>query len=292
MQSLSLQGKVALITGATNGIGLSTARELARLGATTIIVGRSPEKAERVVAAIRAETASESVHKAIADLSSQADIRELAAQFLARYDRLDILVNNAGAIYNVRQQSVDGIEMTFALNHLNYFLLTNLLVDRLKASAPARIINVSSGAHQFARGGMHWHDLELRQGYGSMKAYGQSKLANILFTRELARRLEGTGVTANVMHPGFVATGFGRNNSGLLDLFYQIVAPFIRTPDKGAETVIWLASAPYSVQPVPQRRSISASWPRAASRSPRERYASPIYSRARVKSGLAASAAS
>jgi NAD(P)-dependent dehydrogenase (short-subunit alcohol dehydrogenase family) len=244
MENINLGGKTALVTGATNGIGLVTARELARMGATVVVAGRNPEKTERVVNEIRAATGNERVNKAVADLSALDDIREMADAFKTRYDRLDILVNNAGAIFNKRQESPDGYELTFALNHLGYFLLTNLLLDLLKASAPARIVSVSSGAHHFARGGMRWHDLQFRDGYSATGAYGQSKLANIMFTHELARRLEGTGVTANAMHPGFVASGFGRNNSGIMDFFYRLIAPLARTPERGADTIIYLAAAP------------------------------------------------
>lgn len=244
-----MTGKVVLVTGATNGIGEAAAREIARAGATVVIVGRNPEKTARTVENIRRETGNENVRQAIADLSVQSEVRELAAQFLEKYDRLDVLLNNAGAIFNQRYESEDGIELTFALNHLNYFLLTNLLLDRIKATAAqygeARIINVSSGAHQIARNGMRFADLEYKEGYAGFTAYGQSKLANILFTRELAHRLADTKVTVNALHPGFVYTGFNLNNGGIITALQKLISPLVaRTPEKGAETSIYLALSP------------------------------------------------
>jgi NAD(P)-dependent dehydrogenase (short-subunit alcohol dehydrogenase family) len=182
------------------------------------------------------------VDSLLADLSSQQEVRRLAEDFKSKYSHLHVLLNNAGAVFMQRQISVDGIEMTFALNHLAYFLLTNVLLDTIKASAPARIINVSSDAH--SRGKIEFDNLQGERDY-SASAYGNSKLANILFTMELARRLEGTGVTANVLHPGFVSTGFGKNNSGFLMKLIRSVVPLVaRSPEKGAETSIYLASSP------------------------------------------------
>ncbi len=238
----NMQGKVCLITGGTNGIGRIAAQELARMGTTVVIVGRSAEKTAQVVAQIRAATGNQNVDALLADLSSQQEIRRLAGEFKSRYARLDILLNNAGAVFMQRQVSVDGIEMTFAVNHLAYFLLTNLLLDTIKASAPARIINVSSNAHSRAK--IEFDNLQGERSF-SPAAYGNSKLANILFTIELARRLEGTGVTVNSLHPGFVNTGFGKNNSGFLFKILAAVVPLIaRSPEKGAETSIYLASSP------------------------------------------------
>jgi NAD(P)-dependent dehydrogenase (short-subunit alcohol dehydrogenase family) len=233
--------QVYLVTGATDGIGLVTARKLAGTGARVVAVGRDPEKGEGVVSRIRAMTGNPEVAYLNADLSSQAEVRRLAAEFLARYDRLDVLINNAGGSFLRRQLSVDGLEMTFALNHLGYFLLTHLLLDTIKASAPARIINVSSGAHRNAE--IKFNDLMLERGYGAMKAYGQSKLANILFTYELARRLAGTGVTTNAVHPGWVATNIGRNNGFLARLLMPLIQRNARSPEEGAATSIYLATA-------------------------------------------------
>ena len=237
-----MQGKVCLITGGTNGIGKSTAHELARMGATVVIVGRNAQKTSQVVEEIRAASGNNTVDSLLADLSSQQDVRRLANEFKSKYSHLHVLLNNAGAVFMRRQLSVDGIEMTFALNHLAYFLLTNLLLDTIKASAPARIINVSSGAH--TSGKIEFDNLQGERDYSS-RAYGNSKLATILFTMELARRLEGTGVTVNALHPGFVSTGFGKNNPGFLMKIIRAVVPLIaRSPEKGAETSIYLASSP------------------------------------------------
>lgn len=239
---MTMRGKICLITGGTNGIGKSTAQELARMGATVVIVGRNAQKTSQVVAEIRAATGNQTVDSLLADLSSQQEIRRLAGEFDSKYSRLDVLLNNAGAVFMERQSSVDGIEMTLAVNHLAAFLLTNLLLDTIKASAPARIVNVSSNAHRRAR--IDFDNLQGERSYSS-GAYGNSKLANILFTIELARRLEGTGVTANALHPGFVNTGFGKNNSGFLFKILGAVVPLIaRSPEKGAQTSIYLASSP------------------------------------------------
>jgi NAD(P)-dependent dehydrogenase (short-subunit alcohol dehydrogenase family) len=243
-----LKGKVCLVTGATAGIGEVTACELARMGATVVGVGRNRQKCDASAAHIKSATGNPNVEYLLADLSVQAQVRHLAAEFRAKYDRLDVLVNNAGAFYATRQESSDGIELTFALNHLAYFLLTNLLLDLLIASAPARIVNVSSGAH--APAVINFDDLQGKEKYSGWGAYAQSKLANILFTYELARRLEGTSVTANALHPGFVATNFAHNNNqGILGKvivlgMQGIQRLFARTPEKGAETVIYLAASP------------------------------------------------
>jgi NAD(P)-dependent dehydrogenase (short-subunit alcohol dehydrogenase family) len=239
---MTMLGKICLITGGTNRIGKSTAQELARMGATVVIVGRNAQKTSQVVEEIRAATRNQSVDSLLADLSSQQEIRRLASEFKSKYSRLDVLINDAGAVFMERQLSVDGIEMTLAVNHLASFLLTNLLLDTIKASAPARIVNVSSNAH--TRAEIEFDNLQGERSYSS-GAYGNSKLANILFTIELARRLEGTGVTVNALHPGFVNTGFGKNNSGFLFKIIRAVVPLIaRSPEKGAETSIYLASSP------------------------------------------------
>ncbi len=239
-----LNGKTILITGATNGIGKVAALELARKGATVAIVGRDPQKTAQTVGEIREQSGNQAVDGLVADLSSLADIRRLADEYRQKYSRLDVLVNNAGGIFANRQLTADGYERTFALNHLAYFLLTNLLLDMLKASAPARIINVSSRSHLGAA--LNFDDLQNQQHYGigGGQAYGQSKLANVLFTYELARRLAGSGVTVNAVHPGAVATGFGENNAGAMRFAMRVFHLFALTPEQGADTIVYLASSP------------------------------------------------
>jgi NAD(P)-dependent dehydrogenase (short-subunit alcohol dehydrogenase family) len=238
----NMNGKICLVTGGTNGIGKSTAQELARMGAMVIIVGRDAQKTSKVVKEIRAASGNPRVGSMLADLSSQQDVRHLASEFKSKYSHLHVLINNAGGYFLKRQLSVDDIEMTFALNHLASFLLTDLLLDTIKASAPARIINVSSDAH--ASGKIEFDNLQGERQY-SPGAYGNSKLANILFTMELARRLEGSGVTVNALHPGFVATGFAKNNGKIIAAIISLFAPLMaRSPAKGAETSIYLASSP------------------------------------------------
>lgn len=238
-----MAGKVVMVTGATAGIGQVTARELARRGAKVVVVGRSPERCKNTVEMIRKETGSSSVDFLVADLSSQAEVRKLADEFQAKYDRLDVLVNNAGAFFNERVESVDGIEMTFALNHLNYFLLTNLLLDVLKRSAPSRVVCVASDAHRMV-GKVNFDDPQGKKKYGGWTAYSQSKLANILFTFELARRLSGTGVTVNCLHPGFVASNFTDGNGTMGWFLRRIASVFAISTDEGAKTSIYLASSP------------------------------------------------
>ncbi len=237
-------GKQVLLTGATSGIGLAAAVELARRGARLAIVARSKERAAEAVHQVNAATPAAMVDVLEADLSSQASVRALAAKALEHYPKLDVLVNNAGAIYETRDLTEDGIERTWATNHLAPFLLTTLLEDRLKESAPARVITTSSDAHQRAR--IPFDDLAAERSYGlrGFERYGQSKLANILFTLELARQLEGTGVSAYCFHPGLVNTGFNHNNGLFMTIGMAIVRPFSRTPEKGAETLVWLADSP------------------------------------------------
>ena len=237
-----MSGKVCLVTGATAGIGEVTARELAKQGATVVVAGRSLERCENTTRRIREQTSNPNVDFLAADLSSQRQIRRLAEDFRGRYQRLDVLVNNAGAFYMKRQESSDGIEMTFALDHLSYYLLTLLLLDLLEDSAPARIVNVSSGAHQ--GGQIRFDDLNGKQKFSGWGAYSQAKLANVLFTYELDRRLKGKGITANALHPGFVATQFAKNNGAIYRASMSVVHLFARTPEQGASTSIYLASSP------------------------------------------------
>jgi NAD(P)-dependent dehydrogenase (short-subunit alcohol dehydrogenase family) len=236
-----MQDKHILITGATNGIGLAAAQALAALGANVAIVGRDETRTRVAAAAIGAAARAATIATFVADLGSQTAVRKLAAEVLARCPRLDVLVNNAGAMYGARQLSQDGVELTWAVNHLAPFLLTTLLLDRLKASVPARIITTASVAHQGAR--IPFHDVNAERGYRSFGRYGETKLANILFTAELARRLEGTGVTANCYHPGLVATGFNRGNGLLTDIGMTALKLVARTPTVGADTLVWLATS-------------------------------------------------
>lgn len=238
-----MQNKICLVTGATAGIGEETARALAAMGATVIIVGRSPERCEATVARIRAQTGNANVEAMVADLSLLREVQRLAEAFTRKYDRLDILVNNAGAMFTSRQITAEGFEVTLALNHLNYFLLTSLLLDTLKASAPARIVNVASDAHQMTKG-ITFEELERQRGFSLASAYPQSKLANILFTYELARRLEGTGVTANVLHPGVVASNFGLNNGWWFRPIRALLNRFSISVEEGAATSVHVATSP------------------------------------------------
>ena len=245
----SIAGKTVVITGATSGVGEAAAIALAKLGAHLVLVGRDAGRGAASLAKVKAASSAGvpagEPQLLLADLSSLAEVRKLAEQ-LRQLPRLDVLVNNAGAVFSTRQTTVDGFERTFALNHLAYFLLTELLRDKLVASAPARIINVASEAHR--SGKLDTGDLpgELKspRAYSGLRAYATSKLCNLLFTRELARRLAGTGVTANAMHPGTVATGFGRNNRGAIGIGIRLLSPFFRTPEQGAETIVYLAVDP------------------------------------------------
>jgi len=240
-QEPSMEGKVCLVTGGTGGIGLVTAGEMARRGASVVLVGRSRARCEAAAEGIRARAGQATVDWIAADLSAQAEVRLLAEAFRRRYDRLDVLVNNAGALYLDRRESVDGIEMTLALNHLAPFLLTSLLLDLLRASAPSRVVVVSSEAHRVAP--LDFEDLQARTRYRGFRTYGRSKLMNLLFTRELARRLENTGVTVNALHPGLVASGFFDGPGRGLWLARWMAAIFAATPEVGARTPIHLAGA-------------------------------------------------
>ncbi len=240
---VDLSGRTLLITGATNGIGRVAARELARRGGNIVLVARSRERGEATVDEIVRATGSRTVELMIADLSSLEQVRKLADEYLASGRPLHVLLNNAGAVFTSRAVSVDGFEKTFALNHLAYFLLTNLLRGRLEESGHARVVSVASDAARFAGGRLNFDDLQLENGYSGMKAYGASKLANILFTRELARRLADTDVTANAVHPGMVASGFGKNNGWFAKIAMTLVTPVARSPEKGAETSIYLCGS-------------------------------------------------
>jgi NAD(P)-dependent dehydrogenase (short-subunit alcohol dehydrogenase family) len=234
--------KVCLITGATGGIGLITAQVLARQSFRLVLVSRSAEKCAAVAEQIRSATGNQEVTYIAGDLSRMAEVRRIAGEFLARHDRLDVLINNAGALFTSRQVTAEGYEMTMALNHLNYFYLTQLLQDCLLASAPARIVNVSSDAHR--GGAIKFDDLMSEKKYSAFGVYAMSKLANVMFTYELARRLEDSGVTANALHPGFVASNFGRSNGGMMGALMPIFQVFAISPEKGAETTIHLAADP------------------------------------------------
>jgi retinol dehydrogenase 14 len=236
-----MDGRRVLVTGATSGLGLVTALRLAERGAHILLHGRDLGRASRARATILQQAPGATIEIFLADLSSQVEIRRLSAEVRQRSPRLDVLVNNAGSVFGRRLETVDGLERTFALNHLAPFLLTNLLLDRLEASSPSRVVTVSSGAHQ--RAALDFDDLQNRNRYSGFRVYGQSKLCNLYFTYELARRLEGTGVTANALHPGFVATNFGRTDNGLVGLMMPLAHRFAMTGEEGARTIVYLASS-------------------------------------------------
>ncbi len=239
----NMQGKVCIITGANSGIGKVTAMGLARLGARVVMVCRDQARGEAAQNEIKEQSGNDAVDLMLADLSSQASIRKLAGNMLQNYQHIHVLINNAGAVNLTRRETTEGFESTFAVNYLAPFLLTNLLLDKLKTSAPARIINVSSESHQ--SGYIRMDDLELNKGYRIMRAYGQSKLALVLFTYELARQLQGTGVTANCLHPGFVATNIGHIGVGKVGrIIVKLIFSRGISPEEGAKTSIYLASSP------------------------------------------------
>jgi NAD(P)-dependent dehydrogenase (short-subunit alcohol dehydrogenase family) len=241
-----MAGKLALITGGNAGIGRETAVGLARKGAQVVITSRDAARGGDALADIKRRSGNENVDVMSLDLARLASVREFASAFLDRYDRLDVLIDNAGLVLGSRTVTEDGYETTFQVNHLGHFLLTELLRDRLVASAPSRIVIVSSDAHKSARNGLDFDDLQSQRKYRSFGVYGKTKLANILFTRELARRLDGTGVTVNAVHPGFVASRFGRDDdTGLLGrIAMPLVRPFALNAEQGAQTSIYLASDP------------------------------------------------
>lgn len=239
---MSVEGKHILVTGATSGIGLAAAVILAKAGAELTLLARNPERARHVAQQIAADVGGNAPQVLIADFSSLDAVRAAAAEFLQRDQPLDILLNNAGLISTSRAVTEDGFEETFAVNHLAPFLLTGLLLPRLLQSDAARIISVASNAHEFVRG-MNFDDLQSSERYSTFKVYGQSKLANILFTRELARRLQGRPITVNCLHPGAVATGMGTQNGVLGRILPKLLKPFFRTPDGGADTAVYLCES-------------------------------------------------
>lgn len=234
-----MSDKVILITGATSGIGKAAALRIAENGPTLVLLGRDPVRVKVVVDEIVQKTGKRNVDLLLADLSSQADIRRVAAEFLAKYPRLDVLINNAGLAVGARTLTVDGIEMTFAVNHLAYFLLTHLLLDRLKSSAPSRIINVSSEAHR--RVNLDFDNLQSEKKFSGFSAYSITKFCNILFTYELSRKLQGTGVTVNAMHPGYLSTGIFRAAPGFLKFLVKLTAG---KPERGGEAIDYLVFSP------------------------------------------------
>ena len=248
MEEAPLQGRSCLVTGATSGLGQETALGLARLGAHVILVGRSASRGERARAEVAGRSGNPRVDLLVADLSVQAGVRRLAAEVLERTPRLHVLVNNAGVVNLSRTVTADGLETTFAVNHLAYFLLANLLLPRLAEGAPARIVNVASDAHRFGR--LDLDDLQSERAYralpvlGAMRVYSMTKLANLLFTEELARRVKDRGVTVNAVHPGFVRSRLGENNGSVARAVLLLLRPFALSPARGAETSIHVASAP------------------------------------------------
>ena len=237
------QNAVLLLTGATSGIGRATLLGLAKkIPSRLVIIGRDRARTEAQASELRA--AGVKIDCLIGDLSKRAEVLRVGQEFLDRYDRLDVLLNNAGGVFTERRLTEDGLEHTFALNHMAYFMLTCLLVPRLKAAAPSVVVSVASAAHR--NGKMHWDDLQLENnwGPGGWTAYAQSKLCNILFTRELSRKLAGTNVRAISMHPGFVASEFARNNGTIARLLMTLASPFARTVEQGADTLIWAATDP------------------------------------------------
>jgi retinol dehydrogenase-12 len=246
MDVADMTGKTVIVTGGNSGIGLETAVALAKAGAKTLITARDRGRGEAALADLRARSGDGDVDLVVFDLASIASIKQGAGAILQRCDRIDVLVNNAGIVLSDRRETEDGFEATLGVNHLGHFVLTELLLQRIKDSAPARIVNVASTAHKGAGKGLDFADLQSTRRYSGMQVYSKSKLANIYFTTELARRLEGTGVTVNCLHPGTVATGYGRDgdSSGVLAFGLKVIKPFILSAEQGARTSIYLASSP------------------------------------------------
>jgi NAD(P)-dependent dehydrogenase (short-subunit alcohol dehydrogenase family) len=245
MDVADMTGKTVVVTGGNSGIGKETAVALARAGAKVVITARDATRGEEAVSEIRRRSGNDRVDLVVFDLADMASVRDGAGQILAACDRIDVLVNNAGVVLSDRRETRDGLEATFATNHLGHFLLTELLLDRIKQSPPSRIVNVASTAHKQAKA-LDFDDLQSKRNYGAMQVYARSKLANVYFTNELARRLAGTRVTANSLHPGTVATGYGRDGDakGILAFGVKFIKPFIRSADTGARTSVYLASSP------------------------------------------------
>ena len=238
----NLENKVCLITGATNGIGEEAAKELNKMGAEIVFVARNEEKGEQLKAELKEATGKEPT-MILANLSSQAEVKSAAEKFLSMEKPLDILLNNAGIMNRERNITEDGLEEVFSVNHLAYFTFTLMLIDKLKSTEGSRVVNVASGAHQFVKE-MNFGDLQSEKVFKPMQVYGQSKLANILFTKSLANKLADHGVTVNCLHPGFVSTGIGSNNKGIWNILMSLARPFARKTDKGAETSVYLCSSP------------------------------------------------
>lgn len=258
------ENSVVVVTGANSGMGKATSIEIATTGAAVIMVCRDKAKGEQSVNGVRDLTRNTLVELMVCDLGWRESIESFCTEFKKRYKRLDVLINNAGVILPGRHQTADGFELQFGVNHLGHFLLTNRLLDLMTASAPARIINVSSGAHKVGK--IHFEDVNLKKNYTVWRAYAQSKLANVLFTYEIADRLKGTGVTANCLHPGAVATAMGINrDSGFGTFITRMLKPFFQTPEQGAKTAIYLATSQdvdgvtgkyfYKKKPLPSSKS-------------------------------------
>ena len=243
---MSMQGKVVVVTGSNIGIGLETAVGVAEQGATTILACRNQAKAEAAAQQVTQRTWNDDVHVVPLDLADLASVRKAADEITTRWDRLDVLVNNAGGTWSQRQHTAQDFEYTFGVNHLGHFYLTNLLLDRLRASTPSRVVNLTSVGHHAAFGGMRFDDLQSEKRYEGMEVYCRSKLANVLFTRQLAKRLDGSGVTANAVHPGPVRSGFGMDGdlTGVMGIGMRLVRPFEISPRRGAKTSIYVATSP------------------------------------------------
>ena len=241
-ETWDIRDKLCVVTGATNGIGRQTAQELAGQGARVVVVARNRTKGEDTIRAIAESTERSDAELLLCDFASQRAIRQAAREALSRFPAIHVLVNNAAVVNVKREVTEDGLEAMFAVNHLGYFLFTTLLLDRLVASAPARVVNVASDAHRFAE--IDFEDLQSEKQYGTFRTYGQSKGCNILFNLELAKRLADSGVTANALHPGGISTGLGANNGPLLRVVQKVAMLFMKPPEEGADTPVYLAASP------------------------------------------------